>query len=712
MKKFNCGFSLQNAFLVLVIVLLTGTLLPIVLELFDNNEQIEDSSNIVFQKLKDEYLYSNTSYAGNGVLCAGLVGIGGVLAGLCEPIILDLNSDGVMGTTSIKHGIYLDFDNDGFAEKMSWANKGDGILIIDLNSNNTLDSGEEVIISSSLQNQFPKNITLNSLDSNNDGVIDSKDEKFRLLKISKNNKSLISLQKAGVKSINTSVKKTNFTDEHGNNRFEEGTFVRGNNTIGVFGDYWLQSDPSDSVETNILKTTNSVSRLPDIKSRGKVHSLHQAMIRDKELENLVTQLVSEKNESEKIKLLEKIMLKWTGGEKVPVNSRGKNVNAQHLFAVEKFMGSKYGVSSDEDGETVVKAENPNVMAGNSLETIYVKLSDYVYAEIMSQTQVKDLVKLIRIKNNSYDYSKVVKQLEKEILKNTNSGKSRVLTFAKVVKGFGLDKRSNFFDVKDENCFYQKFTSNDRDLKWQIDKVGKQVLDVNTAEIADGENKGWLELKGTKGEDAIYAVNVKRKYHYVHSMAGSDVIYGGAKEDVLMSCTGNDIHDSGDGDDEIFSYEGNDTIFAGAGNDTIRAGEGDDVIFGGEGDDVIYPDHQYKDENNYKPGNDTIIGGKGNDTIYDYVGDETYIFNSGDGKDVIYDKEGEDRIVFGKGIKWNDLIFERRGNDMSIKIKGTTDEILVKDWYASNQKGRNNNRIERFEFSDGTIRKEDNITLKN
>ena len=60
------------------------------------------------------------------------------------------------------------------------------------------------------------------------------------------------------------------------------------------------------------------------------------------------------------------------------------------------------------------------------------------------------------------------------------------------------------------------------------------------------------------------------------------------------------------------------------------------------------------------------------------------------------------MYFGKGIKWNDLIFGKVGEDMVIKIKNTKDQITVKGWFAKGQKGDDNNIIEIFEFeADGT-----------
>ena len=42
--------------------------------------------------------------------------------------IFDLNGDGIKTSLSPHQGIYYDYNNDGFAEKLSWSAYGDGVL--------------------------------------------------------------------------------------------------------------------------------------------------------------------------------------------------------------------------------------------------------------------------------------------------------------------------------------------------------------------------------------------------------------------------------------------------------------------------------------------------------------------------------------------------------------------------------------------------------
>jgi Ca2+-binding RTX toxin-like protein len=230
-------------------------------------------------------------------------------------------------------------------------------------------------------------------------------------------------------------------------------------------------------------------------------------------------------------------------------------------------------------------------------------------------------------------------------------------------------------------------------------------------------------------------------------SGDDVYYLKKGNDRVMDYTGNDTYlfYRGDGQDNIGDQQGTDTIIL-AGN--ILKG---DVAFSkdplnsenllisikGTNDSINvnkwYRSAAYKIENLFfsdgtrlssadieniitppveKPvnitgtdtsetltGNDLnniIQGKKGNDVITDVSGNDTYIFNSGDGQDVITDGSGTDSVKFGAGITKDDLDFSKSGNNMVVKINGTSDKITIQNWYSSAS-----NKLETFLFADNT-----------
>jgi Ca2+-binding RTX toxin-like protein len=108
--------------------------------------------------------------------------------------------------------------------------------------------------------------------------------------------------------------------------------------------------------------------------------------------------------------------------------------------------------------------------------------------------------------------------------------------------------------------------------------------------------------------------------------------------------------------------------------------------------------------------DILDGGAGNDTMRGGAGADAYIFGRGDGQDVIDDSSTSaslaDRILFRPGVAQIDLAFQRVGDDLVIRVLGSTDQIRITNqfWFGEvNSAGvYGQYRIERFEFADGSF----------
>ncbi|WP_244940013.1 calcium-binding protein [Herbaspirillum seropedicae] len=102
------------------------------------------------------------------------------------------------------------------------------------------------------------------------------------------------------------------------------------------------------------------------------------------------------------------------------------------------------------------------------------------------------------------------------------------------------------------------------------------------------------------------------------------------------------------------------------------------------------------------GNNVITGGKGNDLLIGGAGNDTYAFAKGDGQDVLYDhdaaRDNLDTLKF-TDAKQTNLWFSKAGNDLRIDVLGSTDQVLVKDWYAGGASG-SDNHLERIKTADG------------
>lgn len=168
------------------------------------------------------------------------------------------------------------------------------------------------------------------------------------------------------------------------------------------------------------------------------------------------------------------------------------------------------------------------------------------------------------------------------------------------------------------------------------------------------------------------------------LTGNAAIDGNGNElDNDVTGNGNDNRLKGEaGNDRLYGLAGKDTLEGGVGNDSLFGGEGDDYLLGGDGNDRLSGD----------VGNDQLSGGDGNDT---------YVFERGWGQDIIdnYDgANGVDTIEFAAGILPSDIQAVHQGNDLVLNLKGSTDSIVVRNYFLTN--GVSNYTLEQIRFSGG------------
>ncbi|WP_280513962.1 calcium-binding protein [Ruminiclostridium herbifermentans] len=129
----------------------------------------------------------------------------------------------------------------------------------------------------------------------------------------------------------------------------------------------------------------------------------------------------------------------------------------------------------------------------------------------------------------------------------------------------------------------------------------------------------------------------------------------------------------------------------SGEGTINGTDIDEIIYGSKGKDII----------NSNGGNDIIDGKGGGDYINGGTGNDVYIFNLGYGVMTIEDYDETigniDTIKFGKGISPDNIVFNKVGFDLEITIPGTTDKVIVKNYYKNDFY-----KIEQIIFSDNGV----------
>lgn len=232
------------------------------------------------------------------------------------------------------------------------------------------------------------------------------------------------------------------------------------------------------------------------------------------------------------------------------------------------------------------------------------------------------------------------------------------------------------------------------------------------------------LEGGSGDDQIFAgagddlVFGDSGDDRIQGEGGDDVIYGGDSADRIfgdwsvdiagydaadylvsgnytyywrerhVGLEGNDYVDGEGGNDNIWGGAGNDYLLGGDGNDNLVGGLGDDSasshdeLHGGAGNDVLYGED----------GNDVLVGGIGIDAIDGGIGDDVFVFNSGDDVDTIIDQNGND--VLRLGVSMEQVSLSASAGDLVVSLGA--DAVILRNWIASPAA-----RIESIEFNDGT-----------
>jgi Ca2+-binding RTX toxin-like protein len=180
-----------------------------------------------------------------------------------DPLILDLNGDGVRLTNWGSSPVLFDIDDDGSKELSGWASAEDGIVVLDLNSNGVIDSMREVL-SEYFNNTTPGTkrfsdgfAALASLDSNIDGRFDSLDAQWANVRVWVDADSdgvtdsgeLKTFASLGITRINLDAVRQSGEIRDGNEVLARGTYIRNSNTLEALAVNFL-ADPVGTVSTS------------------------------------------------------------------------------------------------------------------------------------------------------------------------------------------------------------------------------------------------------------------------------------------------------------------------------------------------------------------------------------------------------------------------------------------------------------------------------
>lgn len=475
-------------------------------------------------------------------------------------------------------------------------------------------------------------------DTNGDGVIDENDEIFDQLRLwvdengdgVSDQGELKSLKDMHIKAINLDYDYVNQPTGTEALIGNVATFVYEDDTVGNIGEMWVSSDLYDAIEKVIVGVTDMTDGLPNVRSYGKVNSLHAAIVMDEtgKLKALVEDFVSETDNDSRLAIVEDILHFICHTEDVEDGSRGAYANAKDLAVIEAIMGKSF---------MGVNGENPNSAAAPILNRVYDELVE-LYCFAMIGSQITEHLNYIRA------------DVDEDGNRNPYMGFFNRHMLYDLELGYISEK--TFSDA----CSYLGYYGSNIENDYRLFTEFRTYIEANAPQ--------YLGIVDTS---VFGAIRDSDSGNYINGTTIADVIYGNG---------GNDTINGGDGNDLLFGGDGNDAIYGGKGNDTIYGDDGDDLLDGGVGDDILKGGS----------GNDTYVFAKGygSDTIIDADGLNTLRFKGLNPTDILVNGTGDSDVTitikgtndtlvikdFRKGEEYANYDLEFDGVKMHVTDKGS------------------------------------------
>jgi hypothetical protein len=301
-----------------------------------------------------------------------------------DPLVIDLDGDGIETIAQNDSKVYFDLDNDLFAEHSGWLKGDDGFLVLDSNGNGQIDDITEMF-GARLGGGYAD---LASYDANLDLAINDADPIWAALRIWQDkdgdgitdNGELNSLDQLGIASISLAKDPLATITPQGVQLIGRSTVSFADGTTSRMFEALL---PASDIDTRYAGESGRPAWLADLaidsKGFGSIANLAVAMANDVEFSQLVTSRV-ETMAIPKLKLLVEqvgdVLGTWgqtmeTTRELTPVrvgsDAQGKAVLLDRGVYVEDFVGGYWTLASGDsvrtiDGQPIARATLNDLLA--------------------------------------------------------------------------------------------------------------------------------------------------------------------------------------------------------------------------------------------------------------------------------------------------------------------------------------------------------------
>ncbi|WP_299587786.1 calcium-binding protein [uncultured Microbulbifer sp.] len=609
-----------------------------------------------------------------------------------DPLVLDLNGDGVGLTALAGSNAYFDLNGDGFATLTSWLSSDDGFLALDRNLDGQINDITE-LFGSPERTGYEE---LGDLDSNADGIIDINDERYSELLVWQDKdgdgisqaEELVSLTDIGIVSISLSHTAVEAQEGADGQIAREGVFTWSDGsegvaaeTTGIAADVLFSSNPTFTQFVGDVDIDSEVLAVSNIKGYGQMPDLHIAMSMNSDLKDSVLDFLQTPTAESLIANFDQLLIEWAGARDIAIGEIDPNhrlsVNSdsglvEFRLAGEAFSLEQLGVIKQYAGMDVLqlgdgqwRQDGEIVTTGSFYRQAYNELSRNLLVKFAIANGLLEEVMPELAYYPETDVLSTVKPINKEtfdealgnIASSLNDSEAVTLQWLAIASLVEINPASRTILAESIG----QFVSSYGDLDALLPAFANPVFEV-------------LDIGSNIGTSA------------------SETIYGDDGQNVMVGFDGNDRIFGRAGSDALYGNDGNDSIYGEDGNDTLEGGEGRDYLYGGDG-------------------NDTLIGGTGSgDYLSGGAGNDSYIFTKGDGSTTIYNydtsAERHDKLVLTDGIEASDVVATRSGTNLLLTIQSTGEVINIQRYFVGD--GYGGYAVNSIEFADGTTWNVDTI----
>lgn len=624
-----------------------------------------------------------------------------------DPFVLDLDGDGIE-TVNVTSGILFDHNADGVKTGTGWVKGDDALLVRDLDTSGTIDSGRELFGDQTVlsNGQIATNgfAALRDLDSNADGVIDASDAAFGELKVWRDlnqdgisqTDELQTLGEAGISSIGL-TSTTSTTRHNGNAITSLGSYTKADGSTGTTADVNLAINTATTEFSDEIEVPEALLDLPDMSGSGQVRDLLQAATLSPTLTDLLTQYSAATTRDAQMALLDQMLLAWADTSAM---AKSLDERAKADYRIEYL---SFGTVSRYDHLIKNTTFAPVGSAVTNSDSL---LIDETYRNLISSWNQK--IHILEAFNGSYFFQLPGQPQEGggattgmwatassyyALLPSADNRQTLVVRYAQPQ----LDLLNSAYSSL-KQAVYESLALQTR-LKGYLDLIDLSITEDSITldfsgltqafqdKLASDQKNGLIDLiefnkftrdilSGTQWdgmammEEVIRTTPLTPELETLYRELGISLnagIGGDNNENIIL----------GDVTDRYIS--GNN------GNDILLGGAGNEIILGGNG-------------------NDTISGGAGSDTLYGGYGNDTYIFHKGNGNDLISDGQGSNSIFFS-GLNPADVTVVRGNNysdELIFTIRETGETLKVTSEWVWDGSSYQINVADTYVFADGTV----------